>query len=240
MFLNSFYTAGYTCRVSFCRKKIQSSPLDKVTLKLSDFNSEEVDQFFRPCTVDPNRIDIFTSYHGKNDLRRLSTSEYYNMNGVVNRQRLEQERKKANRIEQIETNVPSPKTTSDTNYKDHIIYMLRNFENLGNFYNFQIARIHWSNYIGKQRAIEQAVNILVNGSTKYNKARRKKTRRNKRKRNKTNSIYKRDEKNTKYSKKGKGRMRYSSYPFICFSSSFFFLKESIRKNLKKETQQKCR
>lgn len=218
MFLNSFYTDGYTCRVSFCRKKTPSSPLDKVTLELSDFNSEEVDQFFRPCTVDPNRKDIFTSYHGENDLRRLSASEYYNMNGVVNRQRLEQERKKANQVEQIETNIPSPKTTSVISYRNYMTYMLRNFESLENFYNFQTARIHWSNYIGKQRAIEQAVNILVNGSTKYNKTRRKKTRRNKRKRNKLNSKYERDPNNTKHSKKGKQRMRYSSYPFFVFCS----------------------
>ncbi|KAI7899347.1 uncharacterized protein BX663DRAFT_521388 [Cokeromyces recurvatus] len=31
--------------------------------------------------VDPNRKDVYVSYHGVNDLRRLSSAEYYDMNG---------------------------------------------------------------------------------------------------------------------------------------------------------------
>ncbi|KAG1639716.1 hypothetical protein G6F44_007556 [Rhizopus delemar] len=128
MFLNSFYTDGYTCRVSFCRKRYINSHLDKVTLTLNDFNSERVEQLFRTCTVDPNRKDVFTSYHGANDIRRLSSSEYHNMNGVVNRQKLEQERKKRDNIEHIETRIPSPKTTNAENYKKHIMAHKERFE----------------------------------------------------------------------------------------------------------------
>lgn len=203
MFLNSFYTDGYTCRVSFCRKKTLVLSLDNVTLTLNDFNSEEVKQFFRPCTVDPNRKDVFTSYHGENGLRRLSSSEYYNMNGVINRQKQEPERKKSNNIEYIETRIPSAKTTGAGNYKRHITYMLQQSEALATFYGFRTARIRWSNYIGNQKATDHAINILINGSTKYNKNRRKNARRNKRKRQKLNSKYKRDLSNTKQSKKGK-------------------------------------
>lgn len=174
MFLNSFYTDGYTCRVSFCRKRYINSHLDKVTLTLNDFNSERVEQLFRTCTVDPNRKDVFTSYHGANDIRRLSSSEYHNMNGVVNRQKLEQERKKRDNIEHIETRIPSPKTTNAENYKKHIMYMLQHFGTLVNFYDFQTARIRWSNYIGNRKATDHAINILLSGSTKYNKSRRKK------------------------------------------------------------------
>ncbi|KAG2209788.1 hypothetical protein INT47_001936 [Mucor saturninus] len=203
MFLNSFYTDGYTCRVSFCRKKKPVSSLENVTLTLNNFNSEEVQQYFRPCTVDPNRKDVFTSYHGENDVRRLSSSEYYNMNGVINRQKQELERKKSNKIEHIETRIPSPKTTGADNYKRHITYMFQHFEALITFYDFQTARIRWSNYIGNQKATDHAINILINGSTKYNKNRRKNTRRNKGKRRKLNSRYTRDLSNTKQSKKGK-------------------------------------
>lgn len=221
MFLNSFYTDGYTCRVSFCRKRYINSHLDKVTLTLNDFNSERVEQLFRTCTVDPNRKDVFTSYHGANDIRRLSSSEYHNMNGVVNRQKLEQERKKRDNIEHIETRIPSPKTTNAENYKKHIMYMLQHFGTLVNFYDFQTARIRWSNYIGNRKATDHAINILLNGSTKYNKSRRKKTRRNKRKRRKTNSKYERDLSNTKHSKKGKQVMRYNLHFY------FYFLSRSI-------------
>lgn len=207
MFLNSFYTDGYTCRVSFCRKKNTGSYLNNVTLTLNDFNTEEVEQFFRPCTVDPNRKDVFTSYHGENDLRRLSSSEYYNMNGVVNRQKQELERKKINNIEYIETRIPSPKTAGVEHYKRHITYMFQHIEALVKFYDFQTARIRWSNYVGNQKATDHAVNIFINGSTKCNKNRRKNTRRNKRKRQKLNSKYERDLSNTKQSKKGKQAMR---------------------------------
>lgn len=43
---------------------------------------------------------------------------------------------------------------------------------LFNFYSFETARINWCNYIGSQRAVENAVNILLNGSKKYNKRRK--------------------------------------------------------------------
>ncbi|KAI7893257.1 uncharacterized protein EV154DRAFT_583715 [Mucor mucedo] len=170
-------------------------------------NSEEVKQYFRPCTVDPNRKDVFTLYHDENDVRRLSSSECYNMNGVINCQKQELERKKSNNIEYIETRIPSPKTTGAENYKRHITYMLQHFEALVTFYDFQNARIRWSNYIGKQKATDHAINILINGSTKYNKNRRKNTRRNKRERRKLNSRYKRDLSNTKQSKKGRQAAR---------------------------------
>ncbi|EIE90050.1 hypothetical protein RO3G_14761 [Rhizopus delemar RA 99-880] len=158
----------------------QRSFFECFDFKKLKIKSERVEQLFRTCTVDPNRKDVFTSYHGANDIRRLSSSEYHNMNGVVNRQKLEQERKKRDNIEHIETRIPSPKTTNAENYKKHIMYMLQHFGTLVNFYDFQTARIRWSNYIGNRKATDHAINILLNGSTKYNKSRRKKTRRNKR------------------------------------------------------------
>jgi hypothetical protein len=94
MFLNRIYTDGYTCRVLFCRKAKQKSPINDIQLELEDLTRDEVGKHFRPCTVDPGRKDVFVSYHGNNDIRRLSTSEYYNMGGTINRQRKEQNRKK--------------------------------------------------------------------------------------------------------------------------------------------------
>ncbi|ORE10911.1 hypothetical protein BCV72DRAFT_330657, partial [Rhizopus microsporus var. microsporus] len=93
-------------------------------LKLHDFTSEEVDRYFRPCTVDPNRKDVFVSHHGNTGIRRLSSTEYYNMSGNVNRQKMEQERKKRSSVKQIETQVPSSKTACIDHYIMHITYML--------------------------------------------------------------------------------------------------------------------
>ncbi|KAI7892841.1 uncharacterized protein EV154DRAFT_537312 [Mucor mucedo] len=142
-----------------------------------NINTEEIDRYFRPCTVDPNRKDAFVSFHGNTDVRRLSSAEYYNMNGSANRMKLEQDRKKEQGVQTIETNIPSVKSAVADKYITH--------DTLFSFYNFQTARVKWCNYIGKQRALQDAVNILINGSKKYNKGRRKKTRKNKRKRSKT-------------------------------------------------------
>ncbi|KAG2191036.1 hypothetical protein INT47_006012 [Mucor saturninus] len=189
MFINSLYTDGYTCRISFCRKRYAESPVNETALELQDFNSEEIDRYFRPCTVDPNRKDAFVSFHGNTDIRRLSSAEYYNMNGSANRLKLEQDRKKEQGVQTIETNIPSVKSAVADKYITHVKYMMQHQDTLFNFYNFQTARVKWCNYIGKQRALQDAVNILINGSKKYNKGRRKKTRKNKRKRSKTAAKY---------------------------------------------------
>lgn len=60
--------------------------------------------------------------------------------------------------------------------------MVRHFETVSRFYNnLQTARLRWCNYIGSQYAIEKAVNIVINGSKKYNKTRKARTKKNKRK-----------------------------------------------------------
>lgn len=84
MLLNGMYTDGYTCRFFFCRKVQATSSVNDVSLELDDFTSEEVGKYFRACTVDPNRKALFVSYHGNNDIRRLSSVEYYDMSGNVN------------------------------------------------------------------------------------------------------------------------------------------------------------
>ncbi|KAI8077386.1 uncharacterized protein B0P05DRAFT_130077 [Gilbertella persicaria] len=163
MFLNSIYTDGYTCRVSFCRKVHSISPNDKVSLKVDDFTSEEVDRYFRPCTVDPNRSDVFISYHGKNDLRRLSTADYYNMNGTVNRQKLEQDRKKRLDIEQIETHFHSPKTAKLQYYTEYVMYALQHFRALANFYGFNTAKIKGAatKALNKQLKMQSTFSLMV-------------------------------------------------------------------------------
>lgn len=180
MFLNGMYTDVYTSRVLFCRQYKPSLPVENVSLELEDFNVDEVKKHFRPCAVDPGRKDVFVSYHDNNDLRRLSSREYYAMGGTVRRQQKEQDRKRTSGIEQIKTHIPSPKTTSCLQYVSHLEYMFQHMDALFGFYGFEAARIKWLNYVASQRSIEEAVNILLNGSKKYNSKRRKKTSSNKR------------------------------------------------------------
>ncbi|GAA5812652.1 hypothetical protein MFLAVUS_006109 [Mucor flavus] len=155
MFLNGLYTDGYTYRVLFCRKLLPSLAEHRVSLELDDFTTEEVEQYFRPCAVDPGRIDAFVSYHGGNDIRRLSSSEYYNMHGTVTRQKSEQGRKGQSGLEAIQTNIPSPKTLSIEKYSSYITYMIEHLNALHSFYNFETAKIKWLNYLASQKTIQE-------------------------------------------------------------------------------------
>ncbi|GAA5814594.1 hypothetical protein MFLAVUS_008093 [Mucor flavus] len=156
MFLNGLYTDGYTCRVLFCRKLLPSLAEHRVSLELDDFTTEEVEQYFRPCAVDPGRIDAFVSYHGGNDIRRLSSSEYYNMHGTVTRQKSEQGRKGRSGLEAIETNISSPKKLSIEKYSSYITYMIEHLNALHSFYNFETAKIKWLNYLASQKTIQES------------------------------------------------------------------------------------
>ncbi|KAG2199802.1 hypothetical protein INT47_009415 [Mucor saturninus] len=93
--------------ISFYRKRYAASPVNETALELQDFNSEEIDRYFRHRTVDPNRKDAFMSFHGNTDVRQLSSAEYYNMNESANRLKLEQDRKKEQGVQTIESNIPS-------------------------------------------------------------------------------------------------------------------------------------
>lgn len=186
MFLNGFYTDGYTCRVLFCKKVSPFSNEQKVTIELSDLKAEEVNRHFRPCTVDPGRRDPFVSFHGGNDIRRLSSREYYSMYGTVRRQRQQQRLKDQLGIATIEANIPSPKTTSGELYVSYAQYLMENLHQLFSFYNFESLRNRWLNYLASQKSIEESVNILLNGGKKYNSKKRRK--KNKKKRDRLVAI----------------------------------------------------
>lgn len=65
---------------------------------------------FRACAIDPERRDTYVSYHGKDDTRKLSTQEYYDVPRTIRRIKNEETRKAAKGIKKIETNIPTPKT----------------------------------------------------------------------------------------------------------------------------------
>jgi hypothetical protein len=74
MFLNSFYTDGYTCRVSFARGVPETLEEDKVNLEIADFNENEVENFFRPCYLDPGRKNAYLAYYGDKQVRSLTVN----------------------------------------------------------------------------------------------------------------------------------------------------------------------
>ncbi|GAA5816891.1 hypothetical protein MFLAVUS_010426 [Mucor flavus] len=178
MFLNGLYTDGYTCRVLFARNVPRQGPECSIKLKLSDFNEGEIGDCFRTCFLDPGRKSTYTAYYENNEVRSLSTTQYYSLFGAPGRSKQEDSLKIEQRIKLLETNIPSPKTAAIANYNSYLTYMLVNSNAFFDFYNFRTASINWKNYIGKQCAIEEARNILINGGKKYNPNKRKKTKKN--------------------------------------------------------------
>ncbi|KAI8087419.1 hypothetical protein BDF21DRAFT_461044 [Thamnidium elegans] len=77
MFLNSIYTDGYTCRISFARSVPETLEEDKVNLEIADFNADEIENFFRPCFLDPGRKNAYVAYYGNEQVRSLTVNEYY-------------------------------------------------------------------------------------------------------------------------------------------------------------------
>ncbi|CEG77523.1 hypothetical protein RMATCC62417_12259 [Rhizopus microsporus] len=169
MFLNN----GYTRQVIFARRRVADS-FNNVKLQITGFSSDEITDHFRPCAVDPGRRDAFTSYHGNDNIWRLATKEYYHASGSGRRMMLEDNRKRQADIKEIEINIPTAKVTNDQHYLERIIYMQNILNRLFDFYNFRVTEINWKTYRGGQKALDDCTNILVNGSAKYNKGKRKK------------------------------------------------------------------
>lgn len=89
------------------------------------------------------------------------------MGGAIRRQR--KELKRSLGVEEIESNIPTPRTTSCEQYISYIKYIFQLMNVLFDFYSFRTAATKWYNYVGSQKRIQDAVNILLNGSKKYNK-----------------------------------------------------------------------
>lgn len=142
-------------------------------LSINDFNQEEVSSNFRVCTVAPGRRDACTSYHDNNDIWNLSTKEYYHASVTPQQNKKENILKEESGAKALETNIPHIKTTSNNQYILHANYIILHLPTLFNFYNFRAAYMNWGNHRGHQKAIDYAVNILINGSHKHNKIRRR-------------------------------------------------------------------
>jgi hypothetical protein len=197
LFCNEAKTDGFACRLTFARgKKPQVTEEDpraeareKVELTLDDFTDTEIRSFFRLATIDPGRTSAYAAYYGNEQKRKLGTKEYY-AHGRQGPRAKKMERKKklknlpgGRSISDIESNIPSCKSTSVSDYVAWTNYVLLNLKYLFDFYNFEnTAEDRWQNFVSKQASIEESVNILINGGKKYagNKRRKKPNKRRRR------------------------------------------------------------
>ncbi|KAI7908321.1 uncharacterized protein BX663DRAFT_493798 [Cokeromyces recurvatus] len=168
MFLNSIYTDGYTCRISSARRVPEVLDEDKVNLEMADFNTNEVEEFFRTCFLDSGCKNAYIVYYGDEQVRSLTVNEYYHFSGSINRAREQNALKIGQGIKDLETRIPTTKTSSVDSYINHIVYVLTHLD----------PSDKWNNYYGRQCALEEA------SEKKYNRNRRKKTGFNRKKRKK--------------------------------------------------------
>ncbi|KAI8973184.1 hypothetical protein BDF20DRAFT_837151 [Mycotypha africana] len=119
-------------------------------LKSADFTENEMDQFFRPVTVDAGRRDVYISYHGDQRLRKLSTKEYYHISGFPGRSKLEDQRKQRDGVKELETNIPTTKTADIMAYRNHVGYMRQLIDQFYSFYDYRTAEINWKNFRSSQ------------------------------------------------------------------------------------------
>ncbi|KAG2191846.1 hypothetical protein INT46_010558 [Mucor plumbeus] len=183
LFNNLIRFDGFAVGFIFNRKK-QESIIGGHDLTLEDFTYEEVEGVYRPVFIDPGRKAVFTAAVGLGDdhqVRRCSTKEYYDLTGStkysIKLQRLKDERG----ITPIETGMPTTKTCQATVYLTYTTYMLLHRLTLFDFYGFQRVIDRFFLYQGRQKAPQTMVNMLVNGSSNYDRKQRNR-RRKKRKR----------------------------------------------------------
>lgn len=157
-------------------------------IKLEDFTMQEINESYRPSFLDPGRKSVYNAAVGTNllehQLRRCTTSEYYHYTGSTVYLKKQQKVKNSNGIASIESCIPSPKTANASSYSFFVIYMLAHFQRLFDFYGFPFGHHRFNLYQGRQRAEEMMVNILVNGTSKYDRTRRKRSKKKKQKKKK--------------------------------------------------------
>jgi hypothetical protein len=177
LFNDLMTTDGYSVSVHFSRKKMEPLTLAK-TLRVDDWDTSEIREFFRPCAVDPGVGTLITAAYGfgtlEHEVRTFTNKEYYSVSGSKQRNIRRNREKVATGISVIESKMPSARTVNETTYSEYVVYFFENWVSLRYFYAFRCAKDSFSNHQGRQRATDEVANILINGGKKYDKKRRKK------------------------------------------------------------------
>ncbi|KAI8971783.1 hypothetical protein BDF20DRAFT_838074 [Mycotypha africana] len=123
--------------------------------------------------------DVFTAASGldieEHQVRKCSNKEYYHMTGST-RSSARLEKRKTDSIKQVEIEIPTVKTGSPQQYKNHVKYILQHIKILFSFYVAGPAEDRFRLYQGRKRAADNMVNMLLDGTSKYNENLRAKKR----------------------------------------------------------------
>jgi hypothetical protein len=177
-FRNICGTDGFNIDFHFSRRAKPKSIAEQ-NLVPEDFHIQEVEEFFRPCAVDPGVATLVTASYGiDGERRRFTNNEYYAVTGSGRRNHDLNKLKRRSGIQVIESQFPTAKTIRETQYHDYVRHFFMNKDALFNFYGEEGGERRFYDYQGRQRAIEESANILINGGKKYNRRKRKKTKKN--------------------------------------------------------------
>jgi hypothetical protein len=174
-FNNIVSTDGYSVSIHFSRKKMEPLVMAK-DLRLEDWDIAEIQEFFRPCAVDPGVGTLVTAAYGfgadRHEIRTFSNREYYSVTGSKQRNSRRNKEKLVAGISPIDSGMPSARSVEKAAYLKYVAYFFENWSKLSEFYSFRCAKDYFSNYQGTQRAADEVANILINGGKKYDKKRR--------------------------------------------------------------------
>ncbi|KAI9252577.1 hypothetical protein EDC94DRAFT_525780, partial [Helicostylum pulchrum] len=114
--------------------------------------------------LDPGRGQVFQA--GSDDLRRISTEEYYNLTRSVVYSRKELKERERKNMTEIFLRIPTSKTSRIYVYFDYVAYILQNLESILRYNGFNKPKDNLLLYRGKQKARAEMCNVLINGGKK--------------------------------------------------------------------------
>ena len=192
IFANLIKTDGYSADVVIYK------PSPKPSDSSNDYMIEDLHEAiegnydlksFSVTAVDPGRSCVFTAASGCNNgeyqIRRCTRKEYNSLSGST--RMAKQELKRSEKEGMLET-LKSKPTHKTVSLQKHILYlehMKSNMQHYFTFYRSETAKKRFHLYQGRQRALDEMANILVDGGKKYNPAKRKRTKQNRKTRKRT-------------------------------------------------------
>ncbi|KAG0161903.1 hypothetical protein DFQ30_004962 [Apophysomyces sp. BC1015] len=151
LFTNQILTDGYGVVFQFAR----SAKSKAVELELEDFTTEEINNYYRVCVIDPGVRHLYTASYGagetEHEVRRCSSREYYCMTGSPQRGNLLLKRKKRLGIDVVENKFPTGKTCNINQYYERVDYFFMHKDQLFSFYVPEDGKRRFRDYQGKQR-----------------------------------------------------------------------------------------
>jgi hypothetical protein len=155
---------------------------------LHDALQQEDMKGFCLTAIDPGRATVFTSASKENDgdyqMRRITRKEYDTYSGSKRITQEEAARCYKENMFEVFQNKPTAKTVSISKYAAYVEYAVLNMQKYFSYYSKDTCKSRFNLYQGRQRAIDEMGNVLLDGGRKYNKKKRKNTRKNRKGRKK--------------------------------------------------------